>query len=117
MQKPKKKMKKKADWITKANKRRVKKKDRGIVDVMMLMHHFFKELPQWLDEMDDPRNLSYTTYTQSDLALMGILKNMCAVKSMRSMDETFNEQQCIDTLRLLSGDQELVEMPHADTLN
>ena len=33
------------------------------------------------------------------------------------MDETFNEQQCIDTLRLLSGDQELVEMPHADTLN
>lgn len=67
--------------------------------------------------MDDPRNLSYTTYTQSDLALMGILKNMCAVKSMRSMDETFNEQQCIDTLRLLSGDQELVEMPHADTLN
>lgn len=113
----KKKMKKKADWITKANKRRVKKKDRGIVEVMMLMHHFFKELPQWLDEMDDPRNLSYTTYTQSDLALMGILKNMCAVKSMRSMDETFNEQQCIDTLRLLSGDQELVEMPHADTLN
>ena len=83
----KKKMKKKADWITKANKRRVKKKDRGIVEVMMLMHHFFKELPQWLDEMDDPRNLSYTTYTQSDLALMGILKNMCAVKSMRSMDD------------------------------
>ena len=113
----KKKMKKKADWLTKAKKRKAKKKDRGIVDVIMLMRHFFKELPQWLDEMTDPRNLSYTIYTQSDLVLMGILKNMCAVKSMRSMEETFNEQQCIDTLRLLSGDQSLMEMPHADTLN
>ena len=110
-------MQKKADWLTKAKKCKAKKKDRGIVDVMMLMHHFFKELPQWLDEMTDPRNPSYTIYTQSDLVLMGILKNMCAVKSMRSMEETFNEQQCIDTLRLLSGDQSLMEMPHADTLN
>ena len=113
----KKKMKKKADWLTKAKKRRAKEKDRGIVDVMMLMRHFFKELPQWVNEMTDPRNLSYVTYTQADLVLMGILKNMCAVKSMRSMEETFNEQQCIDTLRLLSGDQRLMEMPHADTVN
>lgn len=113
----KKKMKKKADWLTKAKKRRAKEKDRGIVDVMMLMRHFFKELPQWVNEMTDPRNLSYITYTQADLVLMGILKNMCAVKSMRSMEETFNEQQCIDTLRLLSGDQGLMEMPHADTVN
>ncbi len=113
----KKKMKKKADWLTKAKKRRAKEKDKGIVDVMMLMRHFFKELPQWVNEMTDPRNLSYITYTQADLVLMGILKNMCAVKSMRSMEETFNEQQCIDTLRLLSGDQGLVEMPHSDTVN
>ena len=113
----KKKMKKKADWLTKAKKRRAKEKDKGIVDVMMLMRHFFKELPQWLNEMTDPRNLSYITYPQADLVLMGILKNMCAVKSMRSMEETFNEQQCIDTLRLLSGDQGLMEMPHADTVN
>ena len=113
----KKKMKKKADWLTKAKKRKAKKKDRGIVDVLMLMRHFFKELPQWLDEMADPRNPSYTTYTQADLVLMGILKNMCAVKSMRSMEETFNEQQCIDTLRILSGDHGMMEMPHADTLN
>src|SRR5699024_12216569 len=94
----KKKMKKKADWLTKAKKRKAKKTDRGIVDVMMLIRHFFKELPQWLNEMADPRNPSYITYSQSDLVLMGILKNMCAVKSMRSMEETFNEQPCIDTL-------------------
>ena len=113
----KKKMKKKADWVTKAKKRKAKKKDRGIVDFMMIMHHFFKELPKWIDEMNDPRNPSYTTYTQADLILMGLLKNVCAVKTMRSMEEEFNEEACIETLRLLSGDPNLEEMPHYDTLN
>lgn len=110
-------MMKKADRNTKAKKRMAKKKDRGIVDAMMLVHHFFEELPKWIDEMDDLRNQSYITYTQADLVLMGVLKNICAVKTMRSMEETFNEQECIDTLRILSGDHELKEMPRSDTLN
>lgn len=113
----KKKMKKKKDWLTKAKKRRVKKEERGIVDLMMIMHHFFKELPQWIDEMRDPRNPSYTIYTQPDLIFLGMLKNMCAVKTMRSMEEVFNEEACINTLKLLSGDRDLIEMPHYDTLN
>lgn len=113
----KKKMQKKKDWITKAKKREVKKKDRGIVDLIRIVYHFFENLPQWINEMTDPRNLSYTTYTQSDLVLMGILKNICAVKTMHSMEEQFNEEICIDTLRILSGDEKLEEMPHCDTLN
>lgn len=113
----KKKMKKKKDWITKAKKRKAKKKDGGIVDLARVVHHFFKKLPQWIDEMTDPRNPSYITYTQSDLVIMGILKNTCAVKTMRSMEEQFNEENCIDTLRILSGDEKLKEMPHSDTLN
>ena len=40
----------------------------------MLTHHFFKELPQWLNEMTDPRHPSYTIYSQADLVLMGMLK-------------------------------------------
>lgn len=36
---------------------------------------------------------------------MGILKNICAVKTMRSMEEQFNEENCIDTLRILDGDR------------
>ena len=110
-------MKKRKDWLTKTRKRKVKKKDRGIVDVMRIFYHFFEELPQWLNEMSDPRNPSYTTYTQSDLVLMGILKNMCGIKTMRAMEEQFNEEICIDTLRILSGDGNLAEMPHSDTLN
>lgn len=110
-------MKKKKDWTTKIKKRRVKKKDRGIVDLAKIIHHFFRELPHWVNEMTDPRNPSYTIYTQSDLIFMGILKNICGVKTMCSMDEQFNEENCIHTLRILSGDRNLVEMPHYDTLN
>lgn len=115
--KKQKKMKKKKYWITKAKKRKAKKEDRGIVDLMRIMYHFFKELPQWINEMKDPRNPSYTIYTQSDLVFMGILKNMCAIKTMRSMEEKFNEETCIETLSIISGDKNLAEMPHSDTLN
>ena len=85
-------MKKRKDWLTKAKKRKVKKKDRGIVDLMRILYHFFGELPQWLNEMSDPRNPSYTTYTQSDLVFMGVIKNMCGIKTMHSMEEQFNEE-------------------------
>ena len=103
--------------MRKREKRERKKQDRGIVDFMMVSHHFFHSLRDWLLEMDDPRNQSYTTYTQADLVYMGLLKNVCAQHSMREMEENFNKETCIDTLRILSGNQKLEEMPHYDTLN
>lgn len=32
-------------------------------------------------------------------------------------DENFNKENCIDTLRIMSGNSKLDEMPHYDTLN
>lgn len=110
-------MKKRNEWVRKALKRKKKEKDRGIVDLMMVMHHFFKELPTWINEMKDPRHPSYITYQQSDLFYMGLMKNLCGVKTMHAMEEQFNEKNCIETLRILSGDKSLKEMPHSDTLN
>lgn len=103
--------------MTKKEKRERKKKDRGIVDFMMLTKHFFKDLTKWIQEMEDPRNQSYITYNQSDLGYLAILKNVCSRHSMRQMEESFNEENCIDTLRLMSGNKNLDEMPHYDTLN
>lgn len=48
---------------------------------------------------------------------MGLLKKLCGVKTMHVMEEQFNEENCIETLRILSGDKNLKEMPHSDTLN
>ena len=103
--------------MTKAEKRKYKKRDRGIVDFMMVMNHFFHSLREWILEMDDPRNQSYIKYTQADLGYMAILKNICGQHSMREMEENFNKETCIDTLRVLSGHKTLEEMPHYDTLN
>lgn len=103
--------------MTKEEKREMKKKDRGIVDFIMIYKHFFKDMPDWINEMGDPRNPSYTTYTQTDFVNMGILKNICSLESMRQMEEAFNEENCIATLRLMSGNDRLKEMPHYDTLN
>ena len=103
--------------MRKREKRERKKQDRGIVDFMMVTNHFFNSLRKWISEMDDPRNQSYTTYTQTDLVYMGILKNVCGQKFMREMEENFNKSNCIDTLRIMSGNKKLNEMPHYDTLN
>lgn len=110
-------MRKRELWVSKSQKRKWYKRDRGLVDLMRIMHHFFRNLPEWIQEMEDPRHLSYVTYTQNDLMYMGILKNICGVKTMRGMEERFNEECCIGTLRILSGDRNLKEMPHSDTLN
>lgn len=67
--------------------------------------------------MTDGRNPSYTTYQQSDLINLGILKNICSVESMRQMNEKFNEETCISTLSAMSGNTELKELPDYGTLN
>ena len=89
--------------MKKREKRQRKNHDRGIVDLIMIINHFFHSLREWILEMDDPRHQSYVTYTQADLGYMAILKNMCAQHSMREMEGNFNKQTCIDTLRILSG--------------
>lgn len=58
-------------------------------------HHMFlpcrdtiiEDLPEWIDEMRDPRCKSYCIYTQADYIYMGIMKNICGQTSMSSMEE------------------------------
>lgn len=110
-------MKKRNEWVTKKLKRKKKQNDKGVADFIQVQHHFFKDMNSWIDEMTDPRNNSYTTYTQQDLVWLGILKNICGVESMRQMNEKFNEETCIETLSFLAEDRSLDEMPDFTTLN
>ena len=50
----------------KKEKREKRKKERGIVNFMMITHHFFHSLREWLLEIEDPRHQSYIIYTQAD---------------------------------------------------
>lgn len=103
--------------MTQKEKRERKKQDKGIVDFMMVTYHFFHDLRKWIAEMDDPRNQSYITYHQTDLNYLAIMKNVCGQFSMRGMEENFNDENCIHTLSVMSGNTRLNEMPHYDTLN
>ena len=111
-------LKKRNEWVRKNILREERRKsDRGIVDVIKIIRHYFKKMPEWIEEIKDPRHQSYITYTQDDLLYMGLLKNICSVESMRQMENLFNEETCIRTLSVLSGNKNLTEMPHSDTLN
>lgn len=110
-------MKKRNEWVTKKLKRKKKQNDKGVADFIQVQRHFFKDMNLWIDEMTDPRNNSYTTYTQQDLVWLGILKNICGIESMRQVNEKFNEETCIETLSFLAEDRLLDEMPDFTTLN
>ena len=77
--------------MRKREKRERRKKERAIVDFIMVMNHFFHYLREWLLEMDDPRNKSYITYTQADLFYMGLLKSVCGQHTMRGMKTYFGK--------------------------
>ena len=111
-------IKARSEWKTKAKKRKEKESDKGIVELFFVIQHFFHgKLNDWIAEMTDPRHPSYTTYTQGDLICLGLLKNICAVETMRQMNEKFNEETCIKTLALLSGHEGLEELPDYGTVN
>ena len=86
--------------------------DNVYVDFMMVTNHFFHSLKEWILEVEDFRNQSYTIYTQAELTYRAILKNICGQHSMREMEENFNKETCINTSRIMSGNQHLEEMPH-----
>lgn len=110
-------MKPKCEWVMKAQKRKKKLDDRGIVDFIKVQKHFFKDFNTWIGQMTDPRSAQYITYTQQDLVWLGLLKNVCGVESMRGLNENFNEDTCINTLSFLSDDDRLEELPDFTTLN
>jgi len=106
-----------SNYLSKAKKRKLKEQDKGIVEFAKICIHFFKDFEKWIDEMVDPRNQSYVTYKQCDLVILGLMKNVCSIESMRQMEEKFNEETCIETFKILTGNKDISEIPHYDTLN
>ena len=53
--------------MNKKEKRKIKEKDRGIVDIAVIANHFFKDLLKWINEMNDPRQRGYIKYEQQIL--------------------------------------------------
>ena len=61
--------------MTKAERREVVADYNEFASWMRIAQHFFPSLPQWLNEMADPRNQSYITQTSHKLLNFRTLKN------------------------------------------
>lgn len=44
--------------MSKAEKRKARETDKGIIDLAKTVRHYFKEFPKWINEMLDPRHQS-----------------------------------------------------------
>lgn len=85
-------------------------------EFLKIKKHFFKDILKKIQRFKDVRNQSYVEYPVEVIILMLILKNVFGIKSMRSMTEQFNKQECIENISKLTG-HSLDELPHYDTIN
>lgn len=51
--------------------------------------HFYADLQNRLNAVDDPRDNRYTTYSCATLLGMGLVKNLCGITSMQRMTAVF----------------------------
>ena len=82
-----------------------------------VVRHFFPNLTDWLDGMDDPRHASYIKYSQGILCGSLIMKDICGLESMQAMNKTFMMDEARGNLAFLFGDGSDTEAPHYQTIN
>lgn len=85
-------------------------------DLLIVIGHYFKEIIIWFEETKDFRNQSYVRYPCSQLIFTRLMGSFCQLKSMRHMNETFNNEHTIKTMNLFFG-VDYEEVPHGDTIN
>ena len=104
--------------MTRAEKRQLKKSEGNpLVELLRVKNHFYKDLWTDLSAVHDPRHQSYIDYTSDVMLAMPLLKNICDVRSMQGMSSAFNSEECIANTALITGRDELSEIPHYVTVN
>ena len=102
--------------LTREKKRKLRQKDKGIIDFVKMQKHFYPELIKEFGNVKDPRKESYTDYESEELLYPVILKNVSTIESMRQMTEWFNEENCVANLGKLM-DRKVENIAHYDTIN
>ncbi|WP_313165526.1 transposase family protein [Sedimentibacter sp.] len=105
-----------SNQLTRMKKRKLREKDKGIIDFVRMQNHFFPKLIEELGEVEDPRKENYTEYTSEELLYPIILKNSCTVETMRQMTEWFGDANCASNLGKLIG-RKIENIAHYDTIN
>lgn len=105
------------ELLTRKEKRELEKDRNYFFEFIKIKDHFFKDFNLWLKGMKDHRHQNYIIYEADILILVVILKNICNLRSMPSMTDSFNKDECIENVRKILNIEELDELPHYDTIN
>ena len=103
--------------ITRKEKREREKEQNNFFEFLKIQRHFFKDFITNLKNVKDHRHQSYIMYGPEVLLFTMILKNMAGLKSMRTMSNHFNKEECIENVSKALGLKFLEELPHYDTIN
>jgi len=104
--------------MKRAEKRQLKKAEGNpLIELLKVQNHFYKDLWSDLSGVKDPRHASYIEYTSDVMLAMPIMKNICDIRSMQGMSSAFNTEECIANTALITGQNELSELPHYVTIN
>ncbi|MBB2181375.1 transposase family protein [Lachnospiraceae bacterium MD1] len=104
--------------MKRAEKRQLKKSEGNpLVELLKVQKHFYSNLWNDFAAVHDPRHSSYIDYTCDVMLAMPLMKNICDIRSMQEMTETFNTEDCIANAALITEKKELSELPHYVTVN
>lgn len=97
-------------------KREAQKEFKPLRDLLKVMKHYYSDLIEKMDQIDDPRSQCYITYDQTELLFIMLLAHCCHLRSMRKMNDEFNHSKIIRLMNLLFSNRH-EEIPHGDTIN
>jgi len=80
------------------------------------VEHFFPEFNQWLGKIKDRRNPLMVTYWQETLIWTGLMMYLTALGSRRQIGLELRRQGCFEGIGELSGQKEIEQAAHGDTL-
>ena len=113
----KKSKKKSANFKTRKKERDLLEKFKFASELLKIINHFFPELIPSLKIVIDPRNKSYIKYETEIILFTRILSAIFQIESMRSTSSSFNSQIAIDNMEKILDKDDLLELPHYDTIN
>lgn len=104
--------------MTRAEKRQLRRSEGNpLIELLRVQNHFYKDLWHDFSGVEDPRHSSYIDYTSDIMLAMPLMKNICDIRSMQGMTSTFNTEEYIANTALITGKEELSELPHYVTVN
>jgi len=78
---------------------------------------YYQQLMQDFSKTLDPRNQSYTTYSNTTMLATVYYKNALSIESMQAMTSSFNKQTVVDNVAILTSGMTNEFLPHYVTIN